>query len=282
MSDRGRGSGAKPSPWRKWLQGLSEPQDLEELREWLHGAERRHLFDAEVLGMIEGALQVENKQARDIMVPAAGMVSVRSDQLPSEFIDEVIESGHSRFPVLGDSRDQVVGILLAKDMLHHLAHPSDGHFDLRDVMHPVVFIPESMRLTTLLNEFRSRRHHMAVVVDEYSGVAGLVTIEDVIEEIVGEIDDEHDVDVDKDEYISADGNGQFTVQARTPIADFNRYFNTHYSDEEFDTIGGMVLHRWERLPKVGETMSMDNWCLTVIQADNRRLHTLMFSDSKQQ
>ena len=241
--------------------------------EWLHDTERhRHLFTPGVLGMIEGALQINNMQARDIMVPVTDIVSVRADQKPSEFINEMIQSGHSRFPVLGDNRNQIVGVLLAKDMINYFTRSDNEHFDLRDVMRPVVFIPESMRLTTLLSEFRSRRNHMAIVVDEYSGVAGLVTIEDVIEEIVGEIDDEHDVD--KGEYIIADKDGQFIVQARTPIADFNDYFHTNYSDEEFDTIGGMILRIWERLPKTGEDLTVDNWLWKVTRADNRRLYTL--------
>ena len=273
MNGRERGTfAAKTSAWRKWLLGLREPQDMEELVEWLHDAKRRQLFDADALGMIEGALQVKNMHARDIMVPATDMISIRSDQLPEAFITDVIKSGHSRFPVIGDNRDDIEGILLAKDMLYYFAHRDEQSFNLRDVMRPVVFIPESMRLNVLLGEFRARRNHMAIVVDEYSGVAGLVTIEDVIEQIIGDIDDEHDID--EGNYIKSHKNGEVTVQARMPIEDFNEYFNTDYSDEEFDTIGGLVIQRLQRLPKTGEILTIDDWNFQVVRADSRQLHLL--------
>lgn len=265
---------------RNWFDRISqilssEPQDREELVRLLRDAERRNLIDVEALGMIEGALQVGEMQVRDIMIPRAQMVVVQEDVPPEEFVAEVIESGHSRFPVIGDSRDEVRGILLAKDLLAYFAKDGsetrDG-FDLDDAMRPAVFIPESKRLNVLLKEFRQSRNHMAIVVDEYGGVAGLVTIEDVLEQIVGEIDDEHDTEVGQD--IRRLGNGEFVVKARTPIEDFNEYFNTSFSDEEFDTIGGLVIKSLGHLPKRGESGEIGGMHFRVLRADKRRVHLL--------
>lgn len=265
---------------RTWLDRISqalssEPQDREELIQLLRDAERRNLIDVEALAMIEGALQVGEMQVRDIMIPRAQMVVVQEDVPPDEFVTEVIESGHSRFPVIGDSRDEVRGILLAKDLLAYFARDTsetrDG-FDIDDAMRPAVFIPESKRLNVLLKEFRQSRNHMAIVVDEYGGVAGLVTIEDVLEQIVGEIDDEHDTEVGQD--IRRLGNGEFVVKARTSIEDFNEYFNTSFSDQEFDTIGGLVIKSLGHLPKRGESGEIGGMHFRVLRADKRRVHLL--------
>jgi magnesium and cobalt transporter len=260
-----------------WLSRLNkvlsgEPQDREQLIDLLRDSEKRNLVDAQALAMIEGVLQVGELQVRDIMVPRAQMVVVNSDSHPDDFIASVTESGHSRFPVIGDSRDEVEGILLAKDLLGYYARSEAREFDMDDAMRPAVFIPESKRLNVLLREFRENRNHMAIVVDEYGGVAGLVTIEDVLEQIVGEIDDEHDTE--DDSFIRRLGNGEYTVKAITPIEDFNASFKTDFSDDEFDTIGGVVIKGFGRLPKRGETMRIGGVTFKVLRADKRRVHLL--------
>lgn len=260
-----------------WLDRLGhalsgEPQDRDALIDLLRDAERRSLFDAEVLDMLEGALAVGELQVRDIMVPRAQMVALRQDEAPEAFVGAVIESGHSRFPVLGDSRDEVKGILFAKDLLAYFARGDRNGFDLDDVMRPVVYIPESKRLSVLLRDFRESHSHMAVVADEYGGVAGLVTIEDVLEQIVGEIDDEHDVD--EGPFISPLEGAEYTVKAFTPIEDFNEYFQTRFSDDEFDTIGGLVVKAFGRLPRAGETQMFGGVSFRVLRADKRKVHLL--------
>ena len=260
-----------------WLERLGqalsgEPQDRDDLIDLLRDAERRRLFDGEVLDILEGALAVGELQVRDIMVPRAQMVAVRQDEAPGDFVGAVIESGHSRFPVLGDKRDEVKGILFAKDLLAYFARGDRNGFDLDDVMRPVVYIPESKRLSVLLREFRESRNHMAVVVDEYGGVAGLVTIEDVLEQIVGEIDDEHDVD--EEPFINPLDGAEYTVKAHTPIEDFNEYFHTRFSDSEFDTIGGLVIRSFGRLPRAGETQMLGGMSFRVLRADKRKVHLL--------
>ncbi len=268
----GNGSGT-PS----WLTRLNkvlsgEPQDREQLIDVLRDAEKRNLVDAQALAMIEGVLHVGEMHVRDIMVPRAQMVVVNSDSHPDDFITSVTTSGHSRFPVIGDNRDEVEGILLAKDLLGYYARGEKQEFDMDDAMRPAVFIPESKRLNVLLREFRENRNHMAIVVDEYGGVAGLVTIEDVLEQIVGEIDDEHDTE--ESSFIRRHGNGEFTVKAITPIEDFNEYFKTDFSDEEFDTIGGVVIKAFGRLPRRDETTGIGGITFKVLRADKRRVHLL--------
>lgn len=262
---------------RTWLDRLNkvlsgEPQDRDQLIDLLRDAERRNLVDAQALAMIEGVMQVGEMHVRDIMVPRAQMVVVQADMRPEDFIDAVVESGHSRFPVIGDNRDEVEGILLAKDLLAYFAHGSEAPFDMDDAMRPAVFIPESKRLNVLLREFRESRNHIAIVVDEYGGVAGLVTIEDVLEQIVGEIDDEHDTE--EGSYIRRLSNGEYTVKALTPIEDFNEYFDTDFSDEEFDTIGGLVIKGFGQLPRRGETLQLGGVQFRVLRADKRRVHLL--------
>jgi len=262
---------------RTWLDRLGqafsgEPQDREQLIEVLRDAQKRDLFDTEVLAIIEGALAVGDLRVRDIMIPRSQMVVIEEQSSPEDFIAMVIESGHSRFPVIGDNRDEVEGILLAKDLLAYFASRGKRDFDFADVTRPVVYIPESKRLNVLLNEFRASRNHMAIVADEYGGVAGLVTIEDVLEQIVGEIDDEHDIS--EDGFIKRLNSGEFTVKALTPIEDFNGYFQTNFSDTEFDTVGGLVIQAFGHLPSRGESVDIDEINFRILRADQRRVHLL--------
>ena len=224
MNDERAESGASQLSWLDRLTAAltGEPKTRQQLLDMLRDAEDRNLFDAEALSMMEGVLQVAEMRVRDIMVPRAQMVVIEEDEPPEEFVKTVIDSAHSRFPVLGDNRDEVEGILLAKDLLAYFATQDQDEFDLRDAMRPVVYVPESKRLNVLLSEFRASRNHMAIVVDEYGGVAGLVTIEDVLEQIVGEIDDEHDSEEER--YIKERSTGEYLIKALTPIEDFNEYF----------------------------------------------------------
>ena len=260
---------------RSWFERLSqallgEPQDREQLVDVLRDAEQRNLLNRDALTMIEGVMQVSEMQVRDIMIPRAQMVTLDRDAGPEEWMPIVIESAHSRFPVIGDNKDEIVGILLAKDLLAYYSS-QQGSFNMRDNLRPAVFIPESKRLDVLLKEFRANRNHMAIVVDEYGGVAGIVTIEDVLEQIVGEIEDEHDYD--EDTAILALGENEFTVKALTPIEDFNAYFNTDF-DDEFDTIGGLILNRFGHMPKRGEVVFIGPLSFKVLRADMRRIHLL--------
>ncbi len=250
---------------------LREPEDREQLMELLHSAYERNLLDADALTIIEGALQVSDMQVRDVMVPRAQMQVIEIGEPPEKFIDYVIETAHSRFPVIGESKDDVIGILLAKDLLRYY---SGKELNVRDMLRPAVFIPESKRLNVLLREFRVSHNHMAIVVDEYGGVAGLVTIEDVLEQIVGDIEDEFDFDEASDN-ILLDQAGRYRVKAQTEIADFNAAFGASFSDDECDTVGGLVIHHLGRLPERGETMLLDGLRLQVLRADSRRVHTLL-------
>jgi len=251
------------------------------LIEILRNSEHRNLLDPDALLMIEGALHVSEIQVRDIMVPRVQMIVIENDAEPEDILSVVVESGHSRFPVVGDSNDEIVGILLAKDLLNYYANP-DKDFDIKDMMRATVFIPESKRLNMLLREFRTSRNHMAIVIDEYTGVAGLVTIEDVIEEIIGEIEDEHDLE-EEEVNISIHENDRYTVKAMTLIEDFNDFFNANISDDEYDTIGGMVINAFGHLPKRGETIDFEGFKIKVLRADKRRVHLLLFTrlDSEQ-
>lgn len=250
---------------------LREPEDREQLVDLLHAAYENRLMDADALSMIEGVLQVSEMQVRDIMIPRSQMDVIDITQAPEEFIPFVIETAHSRFPVIDGDKNDVIGILLAKDLLRYYAGED---FDVRDMLRPAVFIPESKRLNILLKEFRSNRNHIAIVVDEYGGVAGLVTIEDVLEQIVGEIEDEYDFDETEDN-ILLDQHGHFRVKALTEIADFNEVLGTTFSDEEFSTIGGLVVSRFGHLPKRGETIEVEGLLFTVLRSDSRRLHSVL-------
>ena len=249
-----------------------EPRDRAALIRTVRDAERRNVLGPDALAMIEGALSVGDLQVRDIMVPRSQMVVIEGSEPPEEFVGAVVESGHSRFPVIGDNRDEVDGILFAKDLLTYFARNGGDRFDLADAMRPAVFIPESKRLDVLLREFRASRNHMAIVVDEYGGVSGLVTIEDVLEQIVGEIDDEHDTGDER--LIHAHANGEFTVKARTPVEDFDEYFNSEFDDDEAGTIGGVVVRAFARLPSRLEQITLGGFRFTVVRADKRRVHLL--------
>ena len=248
-----------------------EPEDREELLELLHGAFEHKLLDADALSMIEGVLQVSEMTVRDIMIPRAQMDVVSIDDDPEDFLPLVLETKHSRFPVIGENKDDVVGILLAKELLNFYRTPDS--FDLRETLRPAVFVPESKRLNVLLRDFRANRNHIAIVVDEYGGVSGLVTIEDVLEQIVGDIEDEYDFDESEDNIIAESG-GRFRVKAQTEIADFNAHFRADFADDEFDTVGGLVLQAFGRLPKRGETATIGDFLFRVVRADSRRVYTL--------
>ena len=259
-----------------WLDRLSalllrEPEDREQLVQLLHSAYENNLLDADALSMIEGVLQVSEMQVRDIMIPRSQMDVIDITDPPEKFIPHVIETAHSRFPVIDENKDDVIGILLAKDLLRYYAGED---FDVRDMLRPAVFIPEAKRLNVLLKEFRSNRNHIAIVVDEYGGVAGMVTIEDVLEQIVGDIEDEYDFDETEDNIIR-DINGRYRVKALTEIADFNEALGTEFSDEEFSTIGGLVVSQFGHLPKRNEQIVFEGLSFTVLRADSRRLHSLL-------
>lgn len=265
---------------KKWLKQVNafltkEPADRDALIELLRKSEQHKLLDHDALIMIEGAIHVSELQVRDVMIPRVQMIVIREDAEPEDILSTVVESGHSRFPVIGDTTDEIIGILLAKDLLNYYAAPEDN-FDIKDLMRSAIFIPESKRLNVLLREFRMNRNHMAIVIDEYSGVAGLITIEDVIEEIVGEIEDEHDYE-EEDQTIKPHDNDRFTVKALTSIEDFNEYFDTSIPDEEHDTIGGYIINAFGHLPKRGETVEIEGFIIKVLRADKRRVHMLLFT-----
>lgn len=264
-------------PKSSWLERVSalvlrEPGDREQLLALLHSAFERNLFDSDALSMIEGVIQVSEMQARDIMVPRSQMDVIDINETPDKFIPLIIETAHSRFPVTENDKNNVIGILLAKDLLRYYAEEEEFH--VRDMLRPVVFIPESKRLNVLLKDFRSNRNHIAIVVDEYGGVAGLITIEDVLEQIVGEIEDEHDFDEVEDNIVQ-DPSGHFRVKAVTEISDFNERLGGELSDADYDTIGGLVLNKFGRLPKRGESVVIGTFKFTVLRADSRRLYTLL-------
>ena len=265
------------STGRFWLKKLTqslsaEPQDRAELLKLLRETAARGLVDADALDMLEGVLAVTDLQVRDIMVPRVQMVSVRRDDPPTHILPAVIESGHSRFPVMDADRDDIVGILLAKDLLRHFAAGARAKFDIREYMRPAVFVPEAKRLNVLLKEFRRNRNHMAIVVDEYGGVSGLVTIEDVIEQIIGEIDDEFDVEDDHN--IRPEDKRHFSVRGVTRMEEFNEYFGTAFAEEGFDTIAGLVMKHLGRLPRRGESVTIDGFEFRVARADRRRVDSL--------
>ncbi len=274
-----RSSGAAPDgQHRNWLERIgqlfaSEPKDREELLQLLKEAQQSNLLDRDAVGMIEGVMDVSEMQVRDIMIPRSQMEVIERDASLAVFLPIIVESAHSRFPVIGENKDEVLGIILAKDLLPYAAQMDGGDFNIRDLLRPAMVVPESKRLNVMLKEFQTSRNHMAIVVDEYGGVAGLVTIEDVLEQIVGEIEDEHDVD-DEESYILPAGEGHFSVRALTNIDDFNEYFKCQFSDEEFDTVGGLVMNAFGRMPKRGEQVDFGGFRFAVQRADNRRVHLL--------
>jgi len=267
---------------RSWLERLSQffssgPSSREELSELVRSLKDRDIIDHETHGILEGGLQVAQMQARDVMIPRSQMIAIKASASPKEFLPIIIDTAHSRFPVLGDDPDEIIGIMLAKDLLPLALDPTRmERFSIKDHLRRALVIPESKRLDSLLRDFRISRNHMAVVVNEYGGIAGLVTIEDVLEQIVGEIGDEHDID--EDDYLIKDhGDQEYTVKALTPVDEFNEHFGTSFSDEEFDTIGGLVLQHFGRLPARDESVSFGGLCFTVLSADGRTIRLLRVS-----
>ena len=256
---------------------LGEPSNRKELLEVLRTSVEHNIIDRDTLDMVEGAVQVSDMQARDIMIARGQMDVVDRNQEPEQYLPMVIETAHSRFPMVDGDKDKVIGILLAKDLLRYFQEKeSDKRIDIEDLLRPAVFIPESKRLNVLLREFRSSRNHMAIVVDEYGGVSGLVTIEDVLEQIVGNIEDEHDIDED-DVMILPRGNKHFVVKALLDLEEFNEHFGTNYNGDDIDTIGGLVLNSMGHLPKRGERVTIGELSFKVLRSDSRRVHLLEVS-----
>ena len=268
--------GSKPVK-KSWLERLSqilttEPKDQQELIELLHSYRQRELFDSDALAMLEGVLEVDDMQVREAMIPRGQVVMLDHEDSLEEMLRSITQSGHSRFPVYGDNRDEIQGVLLAKDLLHHFSSHSEDDFDIKDFIRPAVFIPESKRLNILLKDFRASRNHMAIVADEYGGVAGIITIEDVLEQIVGDIDDEHDDDESVD--IQQHGINRYSVSALTDLDNFNEYFEADYEDGDVETIGGLVAQAFGHLPKRGEVINIDNFGFKILSADSRRIYEL--------
>jgi len=262
---------------RSWLEKIaqifsSDPHTRKDLQDVLIVAEQNGVIDTETHSIMQGALEVANLQVRDVMIPRPQMVCLKSEQEPSEVLRQLIESGHSRYPVMGESSDDVQGILLAKDLLPQLLSGTPEHFEITELLRPATFIPESKRLTVLLREFRENRNHIAIVIDEYGGVAGLVTIEDVLEEIVGDIEDEHDKQ--QDSFIRKLSDNDYLIKALTPIEEVNEFFGAHLNDEEFDTIGGIVMQSFGHLPRRNELTEIDGFQFKVLNADSRQIHLL--------
>ena len=262
---------------RSWIDKIallfsSEPRTRKDLEDVLTIAADNEVIDQDARSIIEGAMQVSDMQARDIMIPRSQMVVIKTEGTLEDILPLIIRSAHSRYPVIGDSPDDVLGILLAKDLLPQILLPDNGNFRVDDLLRPAMVVPESKRLNVLLREFRENRNHMAIVIDEYGGIAGLVTIEDVLEEIVGEIEDETDEKVDR--FIHMINEQEYRVKALTPIEEFNTYFNCTFSDEEFDTIGGLVIHAFGHMPARHEITTIDEFRFEVIKADQRKIYTL--------
>lgn len=265
-----------PKP-RSWIDKIAhifsdEPTDTKSLLELLRNAEQDNVLDTDALSIIEGALQVSSMQVREIMIPRPQVITVSAKNSLEEVLDIVVKVSHSRFPVLAEHSDSVIGILLAKDLLRFALKKETSTFDLKDIVRPATFVPESKRLNVLLREFRETRHHMAIVIDEYGSPCGVVTIEDVLEQIVGEIDDEYDVD--DDSYIKKVDEQTHIVKALTPIADFNEHFGSDFDDSEVDTIGGLVLQHLNHIPERDETARLGNFLFTVLSADSRQIRLL--------
>ncbi|WP_370052371.1 HlyC/CorC family transporter [Neptunomonas sp.] len=266
---------AQPRSWfGRLTQAFSdEPKTRQDVLELLREATEENVLDYEALNIIEGAMQVSEMQVRDIMIPRSQMAVVNAEQTPKEFLPLIISSAHSRFPVIGESPDEVIGVLLAKDLLPLIIEDNQEEFDIYSKLRKATFIPESKRLNTLLKEFRATRNHMAIVIDEYGSIAGLVTIEDVLEQIVGEIEDEHDVN-DSEGNIRPFYENAYIVKALTEIEDFNEYFDASIPDDEFDTIGGIVTRRFGHLPRKDEEVTIDGFVFKVLSSDTRRIRLL--------
>ncbi|SDK14399.1 HlyC/CorC family transporter [Billgrantia gudaonensis] len=275
--DRSNGPGN-----RSWLDKLlgalsgdnDEPSSRLELLEFLRQAASRLKLDQDAMRIIEGAMQISDQQVREVLIPRSQVAAIAVDQPIDEYLSLISDTGHSRYPVIGENLDEVKGLLLAKDLLPLISRSAEERegFRLEEVLRPAMFIPESKRLNSLLKEFRDTHNHMAVVVDEYGGTAGIVTIEDILEQIVGDIEDEHDTEEEDD--IRDLGDGRYAIRALTPIEEFNERFGTRFSDEEFDTLGGLVMQRFGHLPGRGEHAELGGWRFTVLNADNRRIRLL--------
>ena len=272
MNDEISSGSADNSLLKKIIKVFSpNPSSSDEVADMLRSAENESIIDASALQIMEGALKVSDLQAREIMIPRSQMNVIEEDFSLEQVLEMVIQSQHSRFPVVGESADDVLGILLAKELLPLVLSGKES-FDLKSLLRPATIIPESKRLNILLQEFREHRYHMAIVVDEYGGVSGLLTIEDVLEEIVGEIEDE--TDEEEAEQISKINDNLYRIEAITEIDDFNEYFDIGFSDDEFDTVGGLVVHKFGRLPDIGESVSIENFDFKVIDGDNRKINLL--------
>ncbi|UXD86805.1 HlyC/CorC family transporter [Thalassolituus hydrocarboniclasticus] len=263
---------------RSWLERLTDlfsddPQSRQDIKVIVREAAERSIVDNETLNILEGALQVSEMQVRDIMIPRSQMTSINVNDSLKDYLPQIIESAHSRFPVMGEGQDEVLGIMLAKDLLPLILNENREEFRLKEVLRPTTFVPESKRLNVLLREFRATRNHMAIVVDEFGGVAGLVTIEDVLEQIVGDIEDEHDFD-EEDSMIKEVEDGITMVKALTPVDDFNEHFSARFPDDEFDTIGGIVVHHFGRVPECNESIRIDQWQFKVVNGTSRQINLL--------
>ena len=269
----------RPSSQSKsWLDKLStlfsdDPNDRQDLKDILREAAERNVVDSETLSTLEGALQISDMQVRDIMVPRSQMVYIKAEHSIKEFLPSVIESAHSRFPVLGEDKDEVLGVLLAKDLLPLILNEQREDFNITDILRSATFVPESKRLNILLKEFRATRNHMAIVADEFGGIAGIVTIEDVLEQIVGEIEDEHDQD-DDDSFIKKLDHDVRMVKALTPVEDFNEHFNTKFDEKEFDTIAGIVVQHFGRVPECDEAITINKWRFKIVNGNARRINLM--------
>jgi len=274
MSEDQSSSDSGKSSWIGKLTNLfsDSVEDTKELVDFLRKAEKNQVIDADGLSIIEGALQVNNMQVREIMIPRSQVATIDITDSPEDIIPKVIEAGHSRFPVIGESKDDVVGNLMAKDLLPLITN-SESRFNLKDVLRKPIFVPESKRLNVLLKEFRENKNHMAIVIDEYGGLGGVITIEDVLEQIVGEIEDEFDVD--EEDYIKAYDRESYTVKALTPIEEFNAFFHSNLPDSEFDTIGGLVLDQFRHIPARDETVGIGPYLFKVLNADSRQIRLLL-------
>ena len=274
MSDDPSSNGQNGKSWLERLSQAfnSEPKNTDELLDTLRDAESQQLIDADAMSIIEGAMQVTDMRVEEIMIPRSRMVTVKASADPSTYISEIIDSAHSRFPAIGESSDEIIGILLAKDLLPLALNNTLNRDSIRDLLRPATVVPESKRCNQLLKEFKENRNHMAIVVDEYGGVAGLITIEDVLEQIVGDIEDEHDVD--EDDQIMEREHGIYAVKAQTSIEDFNEFFGTDLDEEAFDTIGGVLLKEFGHLPRRGEVATLDRFSIKVLNADNRKVRLL--------
>lgn len=280
MSDDNSSSEQTGKTWLKKISSVfsDSPDSTREVMEILRTAEQQDIIDTDSLSIIEGAMQVTDMQVREVMIPRSKMITIKANQDPEEYLDDIIESAHSRFPVIGDSTDDIIGILLAKDLLPLALNAELKKTKVSELLRPASIVPESKRLNQLLKEFKENRNHMAIVVDEYGGIAGLVTIEDILEQIVGEIEDEHDGD--DETMIKAMDNGEYSVKALTPIDEFNDFFSVDLPDDEFDTIGGIALKQFGRLPRRGDSTRIGQFKATVLNADNRTIRLLKIEKSQ--